>query len=71
MKLRVKENERLVRDSGTLAILNTDKTAIRSHEQKMELLRKQKAQEEEINNIKSDISEIKDLLRQLLGQNNS
>lgn len=66
MRLRVKENERLVRDGGTLAILNTDKSVLKSHEQKMEHLRKMKAQEEEINSLKRDISEIKELLGQLI-----
>jgi hypothetical protein len=62
----VKENERLVRDSDNFAILNTDKTALSQHEKKMAELRRRKAQEEEINNIKRDVSEIKALLHQLL-----
>lgn len=66
VRMKVRENERLVRDGNTLAILNTDKSVLKSHEQKMEHLRKQKAQEEEINNLKRDISEIKELLGQLI-----
>jgi hypothetical protein len=68
MKLKVRENERLIRDAGNFAILNTDRSQLRTHEQKMEALRKRKAQEEEINTIKNDISEIKELLGQLLTQ---
>jgi len=66
MKLKVKENERLVRDSSNFAILNTDREALKFHEQKMAALRKQKEQDDEINTIKRDVSDIKDMLRQLL-----
>ena len=68
MRLKVKENERLVRDGNTLAILNTDRSAIAAHEQKMEQLRRAKAREDEINSLKRDVSEIKELLAQLLKQ---
>lgn len=70
MKLIVKENEKLVRDADNFAILNRDRSAISSHEQKMAQLRKLKLQEEEINTLKSDVSEIKDMLKQLMSQRN-
>lgn len=66
MKLRVEENELLLRDSETFAILNTDRSLLTNHERKMAQLKKMKAQEEEINKIKRDVSEIKDMLRILL-----
>lgn len=66
MKLRVKENEKFVRDSNNLAILNTDRDAIKRHEFKMEQLRKQKQRDEEINTIKNDINELKQMLRELI-----
>ena len=69
MRMRVKENERLVRDTDNLAILNTDRSALKAHDQKIAQLRKQKAQEEEINNLKRDVSEIKDMLRILIEKN--
>lgn len=69
MRMRVRENERLVRDGNNLAILNTDREALKTHEQKMAQLRKQKAHEEEINNIKREVGEIKALLRQLIEKN--
>lgn len=70
MRLKVQENERLVRDSANFAILNTDRSALTAHEQKMAQLRKVKSQEQEINTLKSDISEIKELLKQLMSQRN-
>jgi len=66
--MRVKENESLVRDSNNFAILNTDRDTLNSHERKMMQLRRQKAQEDEINTLKRDVSEIKDMLRELLEQ---
>jgi len=66
MKLRVRENDRLVRDSNNLALLNTDRDAIKRHEMKMEQLRKQKQRDEEINSIKNDITELKQMLRELI-----
>lgn len=68
MRMRVKENEKLVRDSDNFAILNTDRELVTAHERKMIQLRREKAQEEEINNLKHDISEMKDMLRALLEQ---
>lgn len=66
MKMRVAEAEQFVRDSNNLAIVNTDKNAISFHEQKMKRLNKEKNHEVEINNIKAEISEIKNMLSQLL-----
>lgn len=66
MKLRVKENERLVRDSSNFAVLNTDREAIKTHEKKMEQLRKAKLQEEQINSLQSEVTEIKQLMQELL-----
>lgn len=69
MRMRVRENERLVRDTDNLAILNTDRSALKAHEQKISQLRKQKAHEDEINTLKRDVNEIKALLRQLIEKN--
>jgi len=66
MKLKVKENEKFVRDSNNLAILNTDENAIKKHELKMEQLRKQKERDREIQTIKNDLAELKQLLRDLV-----
>jgi len=66
MKMRVAENDKFIKDSDNFAILCTDRTAIGEHERKLAQLQRQKNQEVEINNIKSDISDIKDLLSTLL-----
>lgn len=66
MKLRVKDNEKFVRDSNNLAILNTDENALKKHEMKMEQLRKQKERDKEIEEIKNDLTELKLMLRELI-----
>jgi uncharacterized protein YdcH (DUF465 family) len=66
MKIRVQENDRLVRDTRNFAILNTDRSVLRDHERKMRQISKQKSQEEEINTLRREVSEIKDMIAQLL-----
>jgi hypothetical protein len=71
MKLRVKDNEKLVRDSSTLAILNTDVTAIDFHQKKMEKIQKDQAREKELNNLKLELSEIRQMLADLIQQSSA
>lgn len=66
MKLRVRDNEKYVRDSMNMAILNTDSDAEKRHEAKMMQLRKQKQQENEINTLKKDISDMKEMMQELI-----
>lgn len=65
-KARVKENLNYVKDMNNFAILNTNKAAVAKHEQKMAEIRRQKHVEAEINNLKSEVSDIKDMLGQIL-----
>lgn len=65
MYARVKEHENLVRDMRTGAILNTDENAIKKHELYMHERKKQNVIQEQINSLKNDVSEIKDMLRAL------
>jgi hypothetical protein len=66
--LKVKDNEELVRDTGSSAILNTDNTALAQYK-----ARKQKeAMIDRLVNdnaeLKKEISDIKDLLSKLVGR---
>ncbi|NBX72784.1 MAG: hypothetical protein EBQ89_00605 [Alphaproteobacteria bacterium] len=65
-KARVKDNLNYVKDLDNFAILNTNKAAVAKHEQKMAELRRQKQVEAEINSLKSEVSDIKDMLGQIL-----
>jgi len=68
--LKVSGHENLVRDMSSKAVINTSMVEYeeymarrRAKEQEQELIAKQT---EEINNLKSDISEIKQMLHELL-----
>ena len=59
-----------IRDTQSMAIMNTDTAARDEYYDKVRILNNQKSEinkvNQEINQIKSDMSEIKDLLKQLL-----
>ena len=65
-RARVKENSSFVKDLDTMVILNTNKAAIAKHNQKMVELNRAKQVESEINNLKSEVSDMKDMLSQIL-----
>ncbi len=67
--VKVKDNQDLVRDIKSSALLNTDTLALKAYKQK-------KIKELQLENIfkeheelKKDINDIKDLLKELLGRN--
>jgi hypothetical protein len=66
MKMRVKEHEKFVRDSHNMAILNTDPDATKRHDQKMAQLKKQRDQDQEINSLRKDLSDLKEMLQELI-----
>jgi hypothetical protein len=57
------EGTNLVRDTNTMGLSNRDLTGKNEYLMKVNML---KGQKEEINKLKSEISEIKNLLKQLL-----
>jgi len=70
MLLKVKGDSSLVRDANTMAILNTNRTDYDNYIRRKESLMSDKeqlaTQAHEINNIKQDLSEIKQMLSALL-----
>ena len=64
--LKVKDAEELVRDTSSLAILNTDNNALKAYKAKKarEALVEHIAKEN--TEIKAELAEIKDLLRQMI-----
>ena len=66
--LKVKDNEELVRDTSSSAILNTDSSGLAQYKARKQ---KEAAIErimQEHCELKYEIGEIKDLLRQLIGR---
>jgi hypothetical protein len=62
---KIIDKQNLVRDMNTNAVLNTDQLAVRRHEKRVADLQKESSRELDINQMKSDINEIKEMLRQL------
>jgi hypothetical protein len=66
VRARIKENPDFVKDEGGIAVLNTNKAAVSKHEIKMAELRRQKQIDDDLNNLKSEVSDIKGMLSQIL-----
>jgi hypothetical protein len=66
--LKVKDNQDLVREKRSNAILNTNAKELNKYKQDREEKLKLKNLFDESEKMKNDIDEIKSLLRQLLGQ---
>jgi len=63
MKARVENHNTLVRDLNNNAILNVDTTSIKKAKIAKDLRRSQK---QEIQDLKHDVSELKDMMREIL-----
>ena len=72
MFAKVKDHDNLVRDMNSKAILNTDKLALQEYYQKRDLAKKELSEKTEskqrLDKIENEMSEIKDLLRELIGK---
>ena len=66
VRARVKENPDFVKDERGIAVLNTNKAAVSKHELKMAELRRQKQIDDDLNTLKSEVSDIKGMLSQIL-----
>jgi predicted transcriptional regulator len=65
--LKVLDEQNLIRDTESYAILNMDRTAIESAKERKARLKKEK---EEINMLKKDVNDIKILLNQIMDKLN-
>ena len=69
MKLKVRDYPDLVRDSQSRAIINTKRSAMMQHIEKRETKVSIQSLQEEMNVIKDEFKEIKELLRQIASRN--
>lgn len=69
-KLKVEGREDLVRDTYSKAILSTDISALQQHRQKKEFYKSLVSQKDDINILKAEMQEIKDLLKQIVKREN-
>ena len=67
-QIKVKNEDHLYRDVDTGAIINTDRSAFEKHKKSRSKFRNM---EQELDYVKSEISEIKSLLHQLINSNDT
>ena len=70
MLVQIKDDPKLIRDVTNRAILNTDREGLERYKAQRLLAKKRLDEQEEmknkVNKLEQDVSEIKDLLRQLV-----
>lgn len=64
-KYKIKDNDNLVRDAKTNAVLNTDLTSLEKYKMRREIERNR---DSEIKQMQEDIGTIKSLLHQLIAE---
>ena len=64
-KVRIENHEELVRDVKTNAVLNTDNDALQKYRARRD---KERQLREDVDSLKTDMSEIKQLLQQLVNR---
>jgi len=70
MYLKVTDHENLVRDTRSRALLNTDRSELEAYyaerDMKLKELQEKQALENKVNKLEQDMSDIKNLLQQLV-----
>lgn len=69
-KLIIEQDENFVRDVKTNAVLNTDMTSLQKYKARREKEREMLQTIDEVKEMKSELSEIKTLLHQLIAEKN-
>lgn len=64
---KIVDHPALYRDMDTQHIINTDLSVVRKHEARVLNMNKETAQAQEIASLRSDLEEIKSLLKSLVG----
>ena len=68
--LKVEGREDLVREVNSKAILSADLRKLQEHREKKEFFKSLMSQKDDINTLKSEMQEIKDLLQQIVKREN-
>lgn len=66
MNISVKDNPSLVRDTNTMAILAVNKDVVLANQKRSRDVAESQQQKQEINTLKKDVGEIKDMLQKIL-----
>jgi hypothetical protein len=65
--LKIRDNDHLIKNANTKAILNTDSKSLNKYREERDKLIKLSKVVEDTDKLKEDVAEIKNMLRQLLG----
>ena len=68
MRYKISGVENFVKDSNNKAILNVDKGALSAYKKQRAIISSAKNLSEEVDSLKNDVKEIKDLLTQLINK---
>jgi hypothetical protein len=66
MLVKIKDNDDLVRDTNSRAVLNVNKNALLKDQMYQEKMKKQKEMESSINNLREEVSSLKGDISKIL-----
>lgn len=66
MLVKIKDNEDLVRDTASRAVLNVNKNALLKDQMYQEKMKKQREMESSINNLREEVSSLKSDISKIL-----
>ena len=66
MLVKIKDNEDLVRDTASRAVLNVNKNTLLKDQMYQEKMKKQKEMESSINNLREEVSSLKSDISKIL-----
>jgi len=64
-EVKIKDEDNLIRDTDSNAVLNSSLSSLENYKARREMLRKK---DNEIESLKEDVKEIKQLLKELIGR---
>lgn len=67
MKVNIENKPGLVRDTSNMAVINTDRNALQVAREKQ---RKAALEKQEIQDLKNDVAELKQMIQRLINGNN-
>ena len=67
MKVKIENSSGLIRDTSNMAVINTDRNALEAAREKQ---RRAALDKQEIQDLKNDVAELKQMIRDLINGNN-
>jgi len=67
MKVKIENRTGLVRDTSNMAVINTDRNALEAAREKQ---RRAALDKQELQDLKNDVAELKQMIRDLINGNN-